>query len=872
MAGPVGPRGADRAGVESSVSGGAGDVVQARDISGGVHFHGPAAAPAADAVPGGAAFPPGAGRGPRHLLPDTALFTGRDREMDALLGLAGQAGHGSPGAAVISAIGGMAGAGKTALALHAAHRLGDRFPDGHLFIDLAGFTAGRPPLDPSQALAELLRALGIPPQLIPGTLRDRAAFYRDRLHGTRTLIVLDNAADENQVRPLLPGTGSCLVLITSRKRLAALDDALPLALDVLAPADAIALLRRAARLPAAGTGHDGEDQDRLLGQVAELCGRLPLALLIAAALLRAHGRAWTLDHLISRLSDRPPGRELARFDDGTRNLTALFGISYHALAPGQQRFYRLLAVLPGPEIDGYASAALLDSDLNEAGELLEQLAGYSLLQAASPGRYRMHDLLRAHARTLASTSPGHQPEAARARLFRYYQHTARRAGVLTTTIPRPGPGGPAPALAPALPDTDSAWAWLRTERASLQAAADHAAHHDMGPDLVTLTAGLATLLRTDGPWTQAVHLHEAAAATAGRIGDRLGQATALADLGTVRWLAGDYPGAVGALTQALQIYRDLGDRLGQANALTELGTVRRLRGDCPGAAAADAEALQTYRDLGDRLGQANALTELGTVRLQTGDYSGAADAATQALQIYRDLGDRHGQANALIDLGRVRRLTGDYPGAVGALTQALQTYRDLGDRFGQATALTELGEVRLQTGDYSGAAGALTQALQIYRDLGYRCGQATALTELGIVRRLTGDYFGAADATAQALQTYRDLESHSDEAWALNHYAAAVKAGGDVTTALELYQQALTMNRELGKPDDEAIALEGTGECLLAQGRTAEGTARLQEALDLYQRLGMRADTERLTTRLTAPAATAGNQCPASPGAASGDA
>jgi hypothetical protein len=222
MAGPVDPRDADRAQVASSLSGGAGDVVRARGISGGVHFH--------------AASPGRAARGPRHLLPDTALFTGRDREMDELLALAGQAGSGAwPGAAVISAIDGMGGIGKTALALHAAHRLADHFPDGQLFINLAGFTAVRQPLDPEQALAELLRDLGIPLSCSATAWRPRAGFYRDRLHGTRTLMVLDNAASEEQIRPLLPGTGTCLVLITSRKRLAALDDALPLPLDVLAP-------------------------------------------------------------------------------------------------------------------------------------------------------------------------------------------------------------------------------------------------------------------------------------------------------------------------------------------------------------------------------------------------------------------------------------------------------------------------------------------------------------------------------------------------------------------------------------------------------------------------------------------------------------
>jgi DNA-binding SARP family transcriptional activator/tetratricopeptide (TPR) repeat protein len=825
------------------------------DPSDGLADHKADAAAAAPPGRTGAAAQDTAGHSPRHLLPDTALFTGRDREIGALIALAGQAGSGgSPGAVVISAIEGMGGVGKTALALHAAHRLGGQFPDGHLFIDLAGFTAGTQPLDPSQALAELLRDLGIPPQLIPDGLEARAAFYRNLLHGTRTLIVLDNAASEDQVRPLLPGTGTCLVLITSRKRLPALDDALPLPLDVLAPAEAVTLLRRAARLPAAPASHgDGEEEEetRLLDQVAGLCGCLPLALLIAAALLRAHGRAWTLDHLITRLAAAPLGRELAPFDDGTRNLTVLFDVSYHAMTAGQQEFYRRLGVLPGPEIDGYAAAALLASDPEQAGELLGQLAGCSLLEAASPDRYRMHDLLRAHARALAVTDPG-SGEAARARLYHYYQHTARRAATLTTLIPRPGPDGPAPAHAPPLPDAGTAWAWLRAELANLQAAIDHAGRHGLSSDLITLTAGIATVLYTDGPWPQAMSLHQTAAAVAGRLGDHRGQAGALTDLGYVRMRTGDHPGATDALTQAMQVYRDLGDRRGHASALTGLGDVRMLTGDFPGATDALAQALQVYRDLGDRRGQADALTGRGEVRRLTGDYPGAIDALAQALQVYRDLGDRRGQAIALTGLGEVRRLTGDYPGATDALAQALQAARDLGNRLGQAIALARLGEVRRLTGDYPGAADALTQALHTFRDLSDRLGMANALTGLGEVRRLTGDYPGAADALTQALQIFRDLESRGSEAWALNYYAAAVRAGGNVARALELYRQALAMNRELGKPDDEAIALEGTGECLLARGRAAEGTACLRQSLELYQRLGMRADTERLTAHLTA--------------------
>ena len=255
------------------------------------------------------------------------------------------------------------------------------------------------------------------------------------------------------------------------------------------------------------------------------------------------------------------------------------------------------------------------------------------------------------------------------RLLDYYQHTAARAEARLARQTRPGPRPPPRRGCTAAPDLDDdgqALAWARADRASLLACLDHAATAGQHARVIALTAGLAGLLRRDGPWADAITRHAAAAQAAQRLGDRLGQASALNDLGIVRRLTGDYPGAAQDLEQALGIYRDLGDRLGQANALSDLGIVRRLTGDYPAAAQALEQALGIYRDLGDRLGQANALSELGVVRRLTGDYPAAAQALEQALGIYRDLGDRLGQANALSDLGVVRRLTGDYPAAAQA--------------------------------------------------------------------------------------------------------------------------------------------------------------------------------------------------------------
>ena len=333
----------------------------------------------------------------RQQLPtDTGAFTGREQEVAELVQLAERARLGqSPGAAVLCALDGMAGVGKTALAVHAGHQLLDHFPDGQLFIDLHGYTRGAAPLDPADALATALQALGVAPQLVPPGFDDRAALYRDRLAGTSTLILLDNAANEAQVRPLLPASGRCLVLVTSRKQFKGLDDARILPLDVLSDADARALFRQVAgpgRIPA---------NDPLLDRILALCGRLPLALRIAAALIRA-SRSWSLQRLADQLSPQRPDAALGGFTDGDRSLKAVFDLSLHTLPADPQRLFRLLGLVPGPDIDSCTAAALLDSDPDQAEQLLQDLVDHNLLAEPTPGRYRMHDLIQRHARTLAA--------------------------------------------------------------------------------------------------------------------------------------------------------------------------------------------------------------------------------------------------------------------------------------------------------------------------------------------------------------------------------------------------------------------------------------------------------------------------------------
>jgi DNA-binding SARP family transcriptional activator len=774
-------------------------------------------------VPGGVAA------ATRTLPRDLASFTGREQELGALVAAAAGAG----GVVGIHAIGGMAGVGKTAFAVHAAHRLAERFPAGQIFLPLHGHSPGQQPVDPADALASLLLTAGVPAAQIPSGLQERMALWRDRLAEKQLLLILDDAASSDQVRPLLPGAGRSLVLVTSRRRLSALDDAATISLDTLPPGEAAALLVRLA-------GRAGlRPADPPVGEITRLCGYLPLAIGMVARQLHHHP-AWTPAGRAAELAAAADRLELMATENVS--VAAAFDLSYANLTSDQQRLFRRLGLHPGPDIDGYAAAALDGTGMAAARRGLEVLYDRYLLTEPAPGRYRMHDLIRAHARALAEwDEPEGDRDQATARLLDYYQHTAARADTLIARQARPGPApadGAVPAAVPPLADREQALAWARAERASLLACLDQATATGQHAQIITLTADLAGLLRSDGPWAEAITRHTTAVQAAQHLGDRLGLAGALTDLGAVRLLTDEYPAAARALEQALGIYRDLGDRVGQANALLSLGGVRRMTGDYPAAARALKQALGICRAVGDRVGQANALNNLGDVRRMTGDYPAAAPAQEQALGIYRDLGDRAGQANALLSLGDVRRATGQYPAAARALEQALGIYRDLGDRVGQANALLSLGDVRRATGQYPAAAQALEQALAICRALGSRLGQANALYYLGDIWLATGQYPAAAQALAQALGIYRDLGDRGAEATALNEIGMLHRVGSDLTQAEGCHQQALELARAIGSSWDEAHALAGLGRCALAAGHADKATDRLRQALEIFQRTG----------------------------------
>jgi DNA-binding SARP family transcriptional activator len=765
---------------------------------------------------------------PRQLPATAAHFTGRADELEALSRLLDQASADQPGTVMISAIDGMPGVGKTALAVQAGHLLAHRFGDRQLFVDLHGHTPGREPADPAHVLATLLASDGVDPRYLPASLDERAAMWRDRLAGQRSLLILDNAADSAQVAPLLPGTAGCLVLVTSRRFLGDLPVALEVPLDVLPRDDAIAMFTNLAPRAA-----DTPDQ---VAELAELCGRLPLAIMLLARLFTRH-RSWTMVDLIGQTRTR-----LLAVTAENRTVAAAFEASYQDLDPGHQRFFRQLGLHPGPEIDAYAAVALTGLPLAEATLQLDALYGDRLLEESSPGRYQLHDLIRQYARSLAAADPIDERERAIGGLLDYYQHTALAADAYLARHTRPATVRvPVPAAAPDLPDRAGARAWMAAEHASLTACIEYAVTRSDRARVTGLIAAIAAPLRSDGPRPWAVTLHAAAAQAARHLGDQRGQAHALLNLGDLRYLTGDNVAAADALTRARDIYRRIGDQLGEANALHILGIAQQqLPGGLSAAIELTRQALDIYRDIGDRLGEANALSSLGIMRRLAGDYSGATGPLEGSLKIFREIGGVQGEATALRGLAAVWQVTGKYPDAVRLMEQALEISREVKDRFGEAYALFGLGSIRQLTGDYAAATLALEQAMHLHRSLGSRRGEAYACGWLGNSRRALGDFPGATRSLEASLDICRDIGDRLGEAYALLGLGRLRRAVEDLPGATGLLQWALDIFRDLGDLSGETEVLIDIGAVHLARTDSLRALACYQRALELARAAGAR--------------------------------
>ena len=788
-------------------------------------------APATDVLAGRQGLVPGAfaAAATRTLPRDVASFTGRQAELTQLLGtLAAAAANG--GVVGIHAIDGMAGIGKTTFAVHAAHRLAGEFAEGQFFLPLHAHTRGQRPVDPADALASLLLTAGVAAAQIPPGLEARAARWRDQVAGKKILLLLDDAAGHEQVRPLLPGTAGSLVLITSRRRLTALEDAAVISLDTLSAGEAAVLLARLAARPGIRPG------DAAVGELVQLCGYLPLAIGMLASQLRHHP-AWSATQLAAELATAKD--RLALMQAENLSVSAAFGLSYADLTPAQQRLFRRLGLVPGPGFDAHAAAALDESSVGQARRCLEVLYEQHLLTEHAAGRYQLHDLLREHARALATIDDPADRDAAAERLLNYYLHTALAAGQHLPAwdpVDSSLPPSRAPECAPAISAPGQAAAWLEAERANLQAATDYAIASGQLRHAMLIPAATADFLHYRGHLDQALAMHKTALAAALQAGDRPGQARALMLLSRVR--TNDQTAAIAAARRALELYRDLGDRAGQVKALNGLGFLHRLAGDYPSAAAYHQQALALCRDIGNWRGQAEARGGLGIVQQETGDYQAAVASHQQALEQFRDLGDRYGEMDALINLGDVKRLTGDYPAATATFHLAQALARDLGDRYWQAWILNQLGMLSRLAGDYRAAAASHWQALETLCKIGEPAAHGFACNELGLVQQLTGDYRAAAASHQQALRLMRDGNEPYGQAYVLNSLGELASRTSATGQARDHHSQALAIARDIGAPLEEARALERIGQSHLQDGNPNQATTHLRDALAIYQSIG----------------------------------
>ena len=650
---------------------------------------------------------------PRQLPAAVPFFTGRAVELGELTGMLGRPVAG--GTVVISAIAGTAGIGKTALALHWAHQVAGEFADGQLYVNLQGFGPAEAQLSPSAAVRQFLDGLGVSKERMPADLDAQAGLYRSLVAGRRVLIVLDNARDAAQVRPLLPGAAGCLVLVTSRDQLtglAAADGARLLTLDVLSEPEAREMLTlrvgqaRAAAEPQAVT------------DLARLCARLPLALSIAAA--RAHARpGLTLAALAAEVRETRARLHALGTGDAATDLRTVLSWSVRQLSEPSARMFRLLSIQPGPDITVQAAASLAAVARQDAEHALRDLARASLIREYQPGRFAFHDLLRAYsAEQAAELEAGAGRRAALHRILDYYLHSAVNAARLLSARDEIELSPPQPGVVPEeLADHDQALGWFRAERQVLLSAIRAAADGGFGVHAWQLPGTIATFMDWHGYWNELETAQRTALAAAEQLGDLTAQAIAHRNLGRSKIWVGADTEAIQHLQAAATVAARAGDFTQQAAAQLALGRLFDGLDRVDGALRFGERALQLYRQAGHRRGEAMALNAIGWTYARLGDYHQALDFCGQALAILIELDIRAGQSNILDSLGYVHHQLGGYAEAIGCYQQALDIDGDAGDRLCQAEILTHLGDSHQAAGHPQEAQVAWQEALILLRDL-----------------------------------------------------------------------------------------------------------------------------------------------------------
>ncbi|MFD1079348.1 tetratricopeptide repeat protein [Longispora fulva] len=754
---------------------------------------------------------------PRNDLPrGLADFTGRDAEV---LELTAHARGGGP-VATVSVIDGMAGVGKTALAMRVAHQLAPYFPDGQLCLDLHGYTPDQEPLPTAQALHRLLTAVGVPDERVAAGPDDRAAQWRAELADRRVLVVLDNAVDAAQVAPLLVGAPGCHMIVTSRQRLYDLDGAHFLSLDVLDAPDAVDLFVRIA-----GAG-------RCAGQTAEAfevvqaCGRLPLAVRIAAARLK-HRPTWTIRYLLEQLRD---------CDLVTEHTDAAIGVSYRHLTGAQRYMFCALGLHPGTDIDLWAAAALAGRPPAPARRALEELVDHHMLEQPLPGRFAFHDVLRGHAGRLAADE-GIPRTPALARLRDHYRDTA--AAAMDLIHPHEHDLRPrAAASTIAFDGPRAAIGWLDGERYNLIDVARQAVAERQPAWAGMLSNMLWRHLETQAHYEDAVTLHHVALRAATDAGDLPGQGDALRHLGKVYFRLSRLDQSVEHLTAALDIARRTGDRVAEAGALGNLANACAERGQLREALRYHQQSAAIDRGSGDRSSLASVYAGIGTTHARLGEYEEAVRHLRHALELNRANPNHLTEGHAHTALGMVFTRTGDTAQAIEHLRHALDIHRTWGFRAGEANSLTSLGMLYARSGDIDLAADHYERAETLYEEIGNRGRQGHAILGIGYARQLAGDHHRAIERYRDALAIGAEIGDRVLETEALNGAGASLRCLDRLDDALHHHTTALAHATEVGARHEEARAHDGIADIHRRRGEDALARTHWEQALDHYRALG----------------------------------
>jgi len=649
-----------------------------------------------------------------HPIPD---FTGRQAELDRLDALADRDSGGSGPNVVITAITGTAGVGKTALAVHWAHSVSKRFPDGQLYVNLRGFDPTGSAMKPAEAIRGFLDAFGVTPQQLPANLEAQVALYRSLLAGRRVLVLLDNAADEDQVRPLLPGSYGCLVIVTSRSELSGLivtEGARPVVVDLMSVPEARQLLSR--RIGENRTSVEPQAVDGIIA----LCARLPLALMLVAARAATHS-GFGLSALASELREAGSSLDVFDGDDQATNVRAVFSWSYQRLSVPGRRLFRLLGLHFGPDISVPAVASLAGLPRGQIRPALTELARAHLVDERIPGRYTFHDLLRAYAAEVARAHDSDDYRfRARHRVLDHYLHTSCHADeLLARHQDRPFTLVNAqPEVAPeALANQKEALAWFESEHAVLLAALRQATGFDI--HIWQLAWTLASYFEYQGHWRDWRDSQSMALDAGRRLSDKLAQALSQRSLGCALVQLSSYDDARVHLQDALHLFGELGDNTGQADARISLAMMMERQGLYSEALPHAQAALAIAQAVGHRPRQARALNAVGWLHAQLGDHEQALVYCHQALDLQREIEDPCGEATTYDSLGYAYRHLGHQTEATACYQHAVDLYGELGDLYNEADTLVSMGNAYRAFGDFESARISWQRALAIFDQLGH---------------------------------------------------------------------------------------------------------------------------------------------------------